>query len=114
MAERYKHGQTFRINKGMSTHFSELQTRYYESAKNTEHPIARSGQLLSGKLSLPFIPLQSATHLLPVLLLTFSNLGDTELCRTGTGGSIMHKQPRTGTKSALVQVPTGGFSLSFL
>lgn len=80
-------------------------------AKNTEHPMARSGQLHPGKLSLLFIPLQSATHLVPVLLLTFSDLGDTELCRTRTGGSIMHKQPRTQTTSALIEEPTGGFSL---
>lgn len=80
-------------------------------AKNTKHPMARSGQLYSGKLSLLFTALQSATHLLPLLLLTFSDLGDTELCKTGTGGSIMCKQRRIGAKSALVQVPTGGFSL---
>lgn len=73
--------------------------------------MARSGQLYPGKLSLLFTALQSATHLLPALLLTFSDLGDTELCRTGTGGSIMCKQLRIGTKSALVQVSTGVFSL---
>lgn len=80
-------------------------------AKSTEHPMARSGQLYPGKLVLLFVALQSATCLVLVLLLTFSDLGNTELCRTGTGGSIISRQPIIGTKSALVRVPTGGFSL---
>lgn len=79
-------------------------------AKNTEHPMARSGQLYPGSFSC-FLLLFSQQRLLPVIILIFSDLGDIELRRTRTGGSIMCKQPRIRTKSVLVQVPTRGFSL---